>query len=57
MIYNHALSASKRALLYQFPFYGFMNPDEIPVLDQYYTVGVGAAGIMTTNSGFWGPTF
>ena len=41
LIYNRALSASKIALLYQFPFYGFLNPDEIPVLDQYYTVAVG----------------
>lgn len=37
-IWNRALSASEIALLYQFPFYGFLNPDEIPVLDQYYTV-------------------
>ena len=36
--YNRALSASEIALLHRFPFYGFLNPDEIPVLDQYYTV-------------------
>ena len=57
MLYNRALPASEIALLHRFPFYGFLNPDEIPVLDQYYTVGVGNAGIMTTNTGYWGPTF
>ena len=51
-IYNRTLSASEIALLYRFPFYGFFNPDEIPVLDQYYTVSVG--GIMTPNTGYWG---
>ena len=56
-LYNHALSASEVALLYRYPSWMFKDPDEIPVLDQYYTVGVGAVGIMTTNTGFWGPTF
>lgn len=56
--YNHVLSPSKIAQLSRFPFYGFMNPDEIPVLDQYYTVAAaGNAGIMTPNTGYWGPTF
>jgi len=36
MVYNRALSASEIALLHREPFYGFMNPDEMPVLDQYY---------------------
>ena len=51
-IFNRALSASEIALLYQFPFYGFLNPDEIPMLDQYYTVTAG--GIMTPNTRYWG---
>jgi len=38
--WNRALSASEIALLYRFPFYGFLNPDEEAVLDQYYSVGV-----------------
>lgn len=42
--YNRILTASEHALLYRFPFYGFLNPDEIPVLDQYYAVA--PAGIV-----------
>lgn len=57
IIYNRALSAGELALFKRFPFYGFMDPDKIPVLDQYYTVGVGNAGIMTTWGGYWGPTY
>lgn len=54
-IYDRILSPTERNLIHHFPFYGFLNPDEIPVLDQYYTVAVGgAAGIMTTNTGYWG---
>jgi len=53
-IYNRALSASEIALLYRFPFYGFMNPDEIPVLGSFGIPPVGMAGAMTTNSGYWG---
>ena len=52
IIYNRVLSASEITLFYRFPFYGFLNPDEIPVLDQYYTVTAG--GIMTPNTGYWG---
>jgi hypothetical protein len=58
ILYDRFFVPSEYAKLYWFPSWGFMNPDEIPVLDQYYTVEVGgAAGIMTTNTGFWGPTF
>lgn len=41
-IYNQALSVSKLDTLLRFPFYGFLNPDEEAVLDQYYDVAVGA---------------
>ncbi|HDZ13414.1 hypothetical protein LCGC14_0622040 [marine sediment metagenome] len=50
MIFNRALSASEIALLYQFPFYGFLNPDEIPVLDQYYDIAVGTILPQITNA-------
>jgi hypothetical protein len=58
IVYDHGKSASEVALLYREPWCMFKDPDEIPVLDQYYTEAVvGNAGIMTTNTGFWGPTF
>ena len=57
IIYDRVFTASEVAKLYREPFCMFKDPDKIPVLDQYYTVGVGAAGIMTTNAGYWGPTF
>lgn len=55
-IFNRALTASEIAQLYREPFAVFKDPDEIPILDQYYTVE-GAAGIMTLNTGYWGPTY
>lgn len=45
-IYKRALSASEIALLYRFPWYGFLNPDEIPILDQYYTEAVGGIVVL-----------
>lgn len=56
-IYNRALTTGEIAQLCREQFGMFKDPDEIPVLDQYYTVAVGNAGIMTPNTGFWGPTF
>ena len=52
LFYNRALSVSEFALLNREPFCMFNDPDEIPVLDQYYTVSAG--GIMTPNAGYWG---
>ena len=56
LIHNHALSASEIALLYQYPFWMFKDPAEVALLGGYQAI-VGAAGIMTTNTGYWGPTF
>ena len=58
-IYNRELNASERAQLYREPFCMFeREPIELLV----GSVGAGAppsgnAGIMTPNTGFWGPTF
>lgn len=41
MLWDRRLFASEIAQLSRFPFYGFLNPDEIPVLDQYYAVAGG----------------
>ena len=57
--YNRALSASEIALLYREPFIMFER-DPIELWTGATSVGVppvGAAGIMTTNTGYWGPTF
>ena len=53
---NHAFTAGEVALLYRYPFWMFKDPDELALLGGYQVV-VGAAGIMTTNTGYWGPTF
>lgn len=55
MVFNRALTADEIAQFYREPFAMFKNPDEISVLDQYYAVG--DAGIMTLNTGYWGPTY
>lgn len=51
-IYDRVLSPSEIAEVYSKPFCMFMNPDEVPLLDQYYTVTEG--GIMTPNTRYWG---
>jgi len=59
MIYNRALSASEIALLYREPFCMFER-DPIELWVGATSIGappVGNAGIMTPNTGFWGPTF
>ncbi len=57
-IFNRALSASEIALLYREPF-GMFERDPIELWVGATSVGVptGAAGIMTTNTGYWGATF
>lgn len=59
MIYNRTLTASEIAQLYQEPFCMFER--ELIELWSAATLGgippVGNAGIMTTNTGFWGATF
>ena len=49
-LYNRILSPFEIALLCRFSFYGFLNPDEIPVLDQYYTVAAGTILPQITNA-------
>jgi hypothetical protein len=53
-IYNRALAASEVSKIYTEPFCMFKDPAELLV---NYPWSVGAAGIMTTNAGYWGPTF
>ncbi|KKN32991.1 hypothetical protein LCGC14_0808170 [marine sediment metagenome] len=54
---NRALTASEIALLYRNPFIMFeRDPIELWV-GSVGAVVAGNAGIMTTNTGFWGPTF
>ena len=53
--FNRALTASEIAQFYHKPFGIFKDPDEIPLFDQYYTVG--NAGVMTLNTKYWGPTY
>ena len=55
-IYNRALSDFEIPLLCREPFCMFKDPAEVALLGSYQAV-VGAAGIMTTNPGIWGPTF
>jgi len=55
IMYNRALSASEIALLYREPFIRYRWT--LPELIHYYSAPVGNAGIMTPNTGFWGPTF
>jgi hypothetical protein len=56
-LYNCALSASEIALLYREPFCMFeRDPIEL-WMGSMEVAPVGNAGIMTTNTGFWGPTF
>ena len=55
-VYNRALSASEITLLSRYPFWMFKDPAEVALLGGYQAV-VGAAGIMTTNPGIWGPVF
>ena len=55
-IWNLALSASEIALDYREPFAMFKDPVEFALLGGFTPI-VGAAGIMTTNPGIWGPTF
>jgi len=58
VIYNRVLSASEIALLYREPFIMFeRDPIELWVGATSVGVPIGNAGIMTTNAGFWGPTF
>jgi hypothetical protein len=58
-IYNRALSASEIIQLYREPVIMFeRDPIELWVgSTSIEEPPVGAAGIMTTNTGFWGPTF
>jgi len=58
LAYNRIVPASEIALLYREPFCMF-DRDMIELWSAA-TLGaapVGAAGIMTTNTGFWGPTY
>lgn len=58
LLYNRALSASEIVLLYLNPFIMFeQDPIELWVGATSVGAPVGAVGIMTTNTGFWGPTF
>ena len=56
-IYNRALSASEIAELYWKPSCMFERKARTALMNGYAVPPVGAAGIMTTNPGFWGPTF
>ena len=56
-VYNRALSASEVAKLYPEPFCMFERKARTALLSGYAVPPVGNAGIMTTNTGFWGPTF
>ena len=56
-IYNRGLSASEIASLYWKPFCMFEREARTALLNGYAVPPVGNAGIMTTNTGFWGPTF
>lgn len=53
--WNRALSPSEIAKLHRFPFCMYKDPAEVVI--QGGVVAVGNAGIMTTNTGFWGETF
>ena len=55
ILYNRALSASEIALRCREPFIRYRWT--LPELIHYYSAPVGNAGIMTPNTGFWGPTF
>ncbi len=58
MIFDKAKSASEIALLYREPFIMFeRDPIELWVGSVGAGAPVGNAGIMTPNTGFWGPTF
>jgi len=57
MIYNRVLSASEAAELYWKSFCMLERKARIALLSGYAAPPVGNAGIMTTNTGFWGPTF
>ena len=57
-IFNRALSSSEIALLYREPFCMFeRNPIELWVGSVGAGAPAGNAGIMTTNTGYWGATF
>jgi len=56
-VYARALSASEVAELYWKPFCMFERKARTALMSGYAVPPVGAAGIMTTNAGFWGPTF
>ena len=57
VFYNRVLSASEVAELYWKPFCMFERKARTALLSGYAVPPIGAAGIMTTNAGFWGPTF
>jgi len=57
MIWNRALSSSEIALLYRESFCMFKDSNEWSILGGYTTPVEGNAGIMTLNTGYWGPTF
>lgn len=57
-IYDRALTASEIALLYREPLRFVISERERAMFVNKVSIPpVGAAGIMTTNSGYWGPTF
>lgn len=59
MIFDRELTASEIALLYREPFCMF-EQEPIEIWTASFGAGappVGNAAIMTTNTGFWGPTF
>jgi len=56
-IYNHTRNASEIALLYREPFCMFERKARTALLSGYTIPPVGNAGIMTPNTGYWGPTF
>jgi len=56
-IYDNAKTASEIALLHREPFCMVERKARTALMSGYAVPLVGNAGIMTTNTGFWGPTF
>lgn len=57
LAYNYAFSASEIIQLYRESFCMFERKARTALMSGYAAPPVGAAGIMTTNAGYWGPTF
>jgi hypothetical protein len=56
-VYDYALTASEIQDLYIDPFCMIYTPEQLSLYGGYVTPVVGNAGIMTLNTGLWGPTF